>query len=164
MVANFNGPPNVTPIVGQEYATPAWVSWFQQLYDNLSIIVLAGGALFPNVVNAFTAQQYFAEATLTDASPITWDLNTQQTAYVLLTAAVGGTRQLQNPSNIQNGASYTLVVQQSSTGTNALTYGTSYKWPGGTAPTLSTANNAIDILTFIGHNGLLYGVSQLAFA
>jgi len=27
-------------------------------------------------------------------------------------------------------------------------YGTNYKWPGGTAPTLSTAAAAVDVLTF----------------
>lgn len=122
------------------------------------------GAVSTGTVNGFTAQQYFVEAALTDASPITWNLNTQQAAYVLLTSAVGATRQLQNPSNIQNGGTYTLVVQQSSTGSNALTYGTSYKFPGEVAPTLSTANNAIDILTFIGHNNLLYGAINLAFS
>lgn len=115
-------------------------------------------------VNAFTGQQYFAQATLTDASPITWNLSTQQAAYVLLTAAIGATRQLQNPTNLKVGASYTLIVQQSSTGNNALTYGTLYKFPGGVAPILSVGVNAIDILTFISDGTNMYGVSQLAFA
>lgn len=115
-------------------------------------------------VNAYTGQQYFTQASLTDASPITWNLNTQQAAYVLLTSGVGATRQLQNPSNMKAGGTYTLIVQQSSTGSNALTYGTAYKWPGGTVPTLSTANNAIDILTFISDGTNMYGVAQKAFS
>lgn len=118
----------------------------------------------PSTVTAFSAQQYFAAQSLTDASPITWNLQTQQAATVLLTSAIGSTRQLQNPTNQQAGATYTLLVQQSSTGSNALTYGTAYIFPGGTKPTLSTANNAKDVLTFISDGTNMYGVAQLAFA
>lgn len=98
-------------------------------------------------VNGFTAQQYFVQVNLTDAATITWNFDTQQVASVLLTAAVGATRVLQNPTNLRAGSTILLKVIQSSAGGNALTYGTAYKFPGGVAPTLSTAANAIDILT-----------------
>jgi hypothetical protein len=114
-------------------------------------------------VSAFTAQQYFAQATLTDASPITWNLQTQQVAYVLLTAGVGATRQLQNPTNAVAGGMYFIKVQQSSGGSNALTYGSAYKWPGGTAPTLSIAANAIDVLSFYSDGTNLYGVANFNY-
>jgi hypothetical protein len=71
---------------------------------------------------------------------------------------------LSNPSNLQAGASYTLIVKQDATGSRTLAYGTSYKWPGGTAPTLSTAANAIDVLTFISDGTNMYGVAQKGFA
>lgn len=115
-------------------------------------------------VNAFTAQQYFTQASLTDASPITWNLQTQQVASVLLTSGVGATRQLQNPTNMVAGGMYFLKVIQSSTGSNALTYGSNYKWPGGTAPVLSIANNAIDILSFYSDGTNLYGVANYSFS
>lgn len=118
----------------------------------------------PGTITAFTAQQYFTEQTLTDASTITWNANTQQSAFVLLTSAVGSTRIMGFPSNIQAGATYTLVVKQSSTGSNAITYGSGYLFPGGTAFVLSTANNAIDVLTFVCHGSNLLGVGQKAFA
>jgi len=118
----------------------------------------------PGTVTAFTAQQYFAEQTLIDASTITWNANTQQAAFVLLTSAVGSTRVLGFPSNIQAGATYTIVIKQSSTGSNAITYGAGYLFPGGTAFVLSTANNAIDVLTFVCHGSNLLGVGQKAFA
>lgn len=114
--------------------------------------------------NTWLQQQGFTQASLTDASPITWNLQTQQSAYVLLTSGIGATRQLQNPTNMVKGFTYILIVQQSSTGSNALTYGSDYKWPGGVAPVLSTANNAIDILTFVSDGSLMYGVIQHAFA
>ncbi len=124
---------------------------------NASTVVLS-------VAHNWTGQQTFAAAALTDASPITWNLATQQAATVLLTSGVGGTRQLANPTNMVNGGTYTLKVTQSSTGSNALTYDNAYKWPGGTAPTLSTANNAVDILTFLSDGSSMFGVSQLAFS
>ena len=83
---------------------------------------------------------------------------------MLLTAAVVGTRALGAPSNLVSGFTFILVVQLSCGGSNALTYNAVYKWPGGTAPTLSTANNAIDILTFVSDGTNMYGVAQKAFA
>jgi hypothetical protein len=41
-----------------------------------------------------------------------------------------------------------LKVIQDATGSRAVTWPASVKWPSGTAPTLSTAANAIDIVTF----------------
>ncbi len=117
-----------------------------------------------DVVTTFTAQQVAGQMSLIDASPIAWDLNNGQAAYVLLTAAVGGTRQLQNPTNQVAGGTYTLIVKQSSIGSNALTFGSAYKFPGGTAPTLSTANNAVDVLTFLSDGTLMLGASSLNFS
>jgi hypothetical protein len=124
----------------------------------------ATGGVTSSVATVFTAQQNFGAQALTDASPITWNLATQQVASVLLTAAIGSTRQLQNPTNMVNGGTYILRVTQSSTGNNALTYGTAYKWPAGAAPLLSTANNAVDILTFVSDGTSMFGVIQKAFA
>ncbi len=114
--------------------------------------------------NTFAQQQGFPRASLTDASTITWNAQTQQSAYVLLTAGVGATRVLGAPSNLVSGHTYILVVQQSSGGSNALTYNGVYKWPGGVAPVLSTGANAIDVLTFVSDGTNMYGSLQKAFA
>lgn len=111
-------------------------------------------------VNAWTGQQYFAQATLTDASSIVWNLNTQQASIVTL----GGNRTLANPTNKQAGSSYTLIVKQDGTGSRTLAYGTNYKWAGGVAPVLSTAANAVDILTFISDGSLMYGTYNKSFS
>lgn len=111
----------------------------------------------------FTAQQNFGAVALTDASTITWNLATQQSAKILLTSAIGATRALGAPSNMVDGGTYILRITQSSTGSNALTYNAVYKWPGGTAPVLSTANNAVDVLTFTSDGTNMLGVSQLKF-
>ncbi len=122
------------------------------------------GTLATLNTNTWAQQQGFARVSLTDAATIAWNAQTQQSAYVLLTAGVGGTRALGAPSNLLSGFTYILVVQQSSGGGNALTYNAVYKWPGGVAPVLSTAANAIDILTFVSDGTNMYGVAQKAFA
>ncbi len=65
---------------------------------------------------------------------------------------------------MKNGATYYAIVKQDATGTRTLAYGSAYKWPGGTAPTLSTTGNDIDILTFISDGTSLFGVGQLDFS
>ena len=101
---------------------------------------------------------------LTDASSVTWDLSTQQNASLLMTSAIGATRALANPTNMVAGKYSTLIITQSSSGSNALTYGTAYKFPGGSKPILSTSANAVDILTFLSDGTLMYGVAQYAFS
>ena len=45
--------------------------------------------------------------------------------------------------------SFTLVVVQDATGSRTVTWPASVDWPAATAPTLSTAANKVDILTFV---------------
>lgn len=129
-----------------------------------AVTTAAIAATGTGVVNGYTAQQYFAAQPLTDAASIAWNLNTAQAATLLMTSTVGATRVLANPTNLKNGGTYTLKITQSSTGSNALTYGNLYKWPSGSAPTLSTANNAVDIITFLSDGTNMYGVAQFAFS
>lgn len=108
----------------------------------------------------YTAQQNAQSATLTDGASISWNLNSQQAASVTL----GGNRTLANPTNMANIGTYVLIVKQDGTGSRTLSYGTAYKWPGGTPPTLSTGANAVDILSFVSDGTNMYGVIQQAFA
>lgn len=97
--------------------------------------------------------------TLVDGANISWDVSTQQVAQVTL----GDNRTLDNPTNLQAGATYILIVRQDGTGNRTLAYGSAYKFPGGTAPTLSTAASAIDIITFVTDGTDMFGVEQLDF-
>jgi hypothetical protein len=112
------------------------------------------------VPTAYTGQQYFAEATLVDAASIAWDLDTQQTAAVTL----GGNRTLSNPTNMQAGGTYILRVIQDGIGSRTLAFDTAYKFPGGSAPVLSTGIGAIDILTFYSDGTNMNCVAQLDFS
>jgi hypothetical protein len=113
-----------------------------------------------DVAQEYSAAQNFDAAILTDAASITWDLNTQQVGIVTL----GGNRTLANPSNQKAGGTYIVIVKQDATGSRTLAYGDNYKWPGGTAPTLTTDANAVDILTFVSDGTNMHGVSSLDFS
>ena len=52
-----------------------------------------------------------------------------------------------NPAVTGNASSFTLKIIQDSTA-RTITWPASVDWAGGTAPTISTANNAVDIFTF----------------
>lgn len=112
-----------------------------------------------NGVNAWSGQQYFAMATLTDAASIAWNLDTGQVATVTLT----DNRTLSNPTNMKAGGTYQLIVRQDATGSRTLGYGSAYKWPSATAPTLTTAASSINLLTFISDGSSMYGVAVKAF-
>ena len=108
----------------------------------------------------YTKQQAFGIATLTDAASIVWDLADNQVATVTLT----DNRALANPTNQLGGATYVLIVKQDGSGSQTLSYGSDYMFPGGTAPTLSTGANDIDVLCFVSDGTNLYGSALLDFS
>ena len=63
-----------------------------------------------------------------------------------------------NPCNIL------LVLKQDGTGSRTATWPVAVKWPGGTAPTLSTGANKIDIISFYFDGTSYYGVDSLDFS
>ena len=84
-------------------------------------------------------------ASLTDGATIAVNFNTAQNFIVQL----GGNRALGNPTNCVAGQTGSIVVVQDGSGNRTLSYGTSWDFIGGTAPTLSTAANAIDRIDYI---------------
>jgi hypothetical protein len=103
----------------------------------------SGGAS-TSAANTWTAAQRGAPVVLTDAATITSDFSQANNFAVTL----GGNRTLGNPANVVAGQAGQIVVTQDGTGSRTLTYGTDFKFPGGAAPTLSTAAGAIDILSY----------------
>lgn len=122
----------------------------------------ANGGNIPQINNAaqYTKQQNFTATSLTDGASIAWDLDSNQVADVTL----AGNRTLANPTNMVNGGTYILRVIQDATGGRTLAYGGGYKWAGGAAPILSTAPNAVDLLTFYSDGTSMYGVPNLGFS
>lgn len=107
----------------------------------------------------YTATQNFNATTLTDGATINWDASVNQVTSVTL----AGNRTLAAPTNLADGATYILIIKQDATGGRTLTFNTAYKFPGGTVPTLSTAANAVDIITFVSDGANMYGVAQKDF-
>jgi len=116
--------------------------------DGEDFIQFDGNA--PSII--FEKQAYFGTATLTDAASITWDLEAAQTAKVTLTA----NRTLANPTNKKDGGHYAIRIIQDGTGSRTLTFGANYKFPGGTAPTLSTGASDVDIMTCVSDGTNMY--------
>jgi hypothetical protein len=106
--------------------------------------VAASASSILGVVNAWTAAQRGVPVALTDAATIASDFSLGNNFSVTL----GGNRTLGNPSNVVAGQAGQLVVKQDGTGSRTLAYASDWKFPGGTAPTLSTAANATDILSY----------------
>jgi len=65
------------------------------------------------------------------------------------------------PSNACN---LLLLLKQDATGSRTATWPANVKWVGGTAPTLSTAGNSIDIISFFFDTTNYYGVASLKFS
>jgi len=82
--------------------------------------------------------------TLTDAASIVLNLNTGNNFIVTL----AGNRTLANPSNATAGQTGQIYVQQDGAGSRTMAFSSYYKFSGGTAPTLSTAAGAVDLLVF----------------
>jgi hypothetical protein len=81
------------------------------------------------------------------AGALTLDLTTGNVFEVTLTEAT--TITFSNPPATGHAGSLTLILKQDATGSRAVTWPASVDWPDGTAPTISTAANAVDILTFV---------------
>jgi hypothetical protein len=112
-------------------------------------------------ITAYTAQQTFTRATVTDGATVTWLLGSAQVGVLTL----GGNRTMASPgAEMKNGGTYVLFVIQDATGSRTLTWDAVYKWAEGITPVLSTAANAIDILTFVSDGTNMYGVAQKAFS
>lgn len=94
-----------------------------------------------SVQNAWSAM---AEVALTDATTIAWDMSTG----IDFTVTLAGNRVLGNPTNTTVGKKGRLRVVQDGTGGKTLSYSSNLEFAGGTAPVLSTAANAQDVLYY----------------
>lgn len=83
--------------------------------------------------------------TLTDASTIALDFTLSNN----FTVTLAGNRTLGNPTGLVVGQSGSIFIVQDATGSRTLAYSSYWKFPAGTAPTLTTTANAVDRIDFI---------------
>lgn len=111
---------------------------FQQ-YDGTSILEINDSAYAK-----FTAAGVVPEATLTDASTITWNSLTQSVCKVTL----GANRTMGLASGGVTGAFISILIIQDGTGSRTVTWNAAYEFTGDTAPTLTTTANKGDLFVF----------------
>ena len=111
----------------------------------------AGGFPLAAIAKAqtFTAAQRGTVSALTDGATITPNFATANNFSVTL----GGNRTLANPTNLTAGQSGAIAITQDATGSRTLAFGSYWKFPGGTAPTLTTTASAVDVLAYYVDNG-----------
>tara|TARA_B100000161_G_scaffold240712_1_gene192884 strand:- start:3709 stop:4137 length:429 start_codon:yes stop_codon:yes gene_type:complete len=83
--------------------------------------------------------------TVSYASTITLDFRTANNFTVTLT----GNTTFANPSNLAAGQSGILFILQDGTGGRTAAFGSYWDFPDGTAPTLSTGVNAVDMIAWV---------------
>ena len=98
-----------------------------------------------SLAQTYSAAQRGTITTLTDGATITPNF----AASNHFTVTLGGNRTLANPTNLTAGQSGVIFVLQDSTGSRTLSYGSSWDFEGGTAPTLTTAASAIDTISYV---------------
>jgi len=151
-VSNFSAG-NVTPVAGDTEGTDrAADGTFTE-----NIVAGAGGDIDIRADLDFIGDIDDVTVKLVNVS---WNLEENQVTELIL----DGNLVLDNPTNQVAGATYIITLTQDGTGSRTLSFGTAYKFPGGTAPTLTTAGGAIDIITFISNGTSMFGVFQGDFS
>ena len=111
---------------------------FQQR-DGTSILEINDGAYA-----RFTAAAVAPEATLSDASTVTWNALTQSVSKVTL----GGNRTIGLASGGVSGAFISILIIQDGTGSRTVSWNAAYEFAADTAPTLTTTANLGDLFVF----------------
>lgn len=104
---------------------------------------LAAGVLATLTANQVRADLGEKVVALSDGATILIDASLANNFRVTL----GGNRTLGNPLNLIDGQVFNVRILQDGTGGRTLAYGSMFKFPGGTAPVLSTAANALDFMS-----------------
>ena len=92
----------------------------------------------------FTAPVIGNVTSLTDAASIAIDMGVGNAFAITL----AGNRTLEAPTNVTPGQTGYIYVAQDGTGSRTLAFNSAYIFVSGTAPTMSTGANAIDLLVY----------------
>lgn len=92
------------------------------------------------------------ETAITDAATIATDASLGN----VFTVTLGGNRTLGAPTNLAAGATYIWRFTQDGTGSRTLAYNAVFKFPGGTAPVLTTTAGGVDIISGVSNGTNLY--------
>ena len=104
----------------------------------------------------WTAQQNFNNTTLSFDATQDWALAANQVATLTLT----GNTTFDAPTQMVDGAFYSLIIIQDATGGRTASWNAVFKWAAGTAPTLTTTASAKDIFVWRSDGTNMYEVGR----
>ena len=114
-----------------------------------------------DVVQNFTAAQRGAITTLTSGANVAPNFSSSNN----FTLTLGENLQIDNPTNLGVGQSGSIFLVQDTTGGRTAAWDSYWKFAGGTAPTLSTAANAVDRVDYIVQSSTsIHAVVTLAYS
>ena len=109
-----------------------------------------------NITNAtglqFTKAGYFPVTSLTSGATVAWDAGSNQSATLTLAHNVT----ISNATNHAAGGVYLLRIVQGAAA-KTVSWGSGYKWPGGSAPSMTATANKVDVFTFVSDGTDMYG-------
>jgi len=111
--------------------------------DDTTKLPLAGGTITGALVLDDSVGATITAAT--SSSGITLDLG----ASVHHSVTLAHNTTFADPSNEVAGQSGSIIITQDGTGSRTAAWNSAWKWTGGTAPTLSTAANAVDRIDYL---------------
>ena len=141
-----------TATAGTTYQTQAGMSSYLTTTDaGTTYQPLSGMTSYAalGTAQSFTKAQRGTPVALTDAATVAVDLSLSNH----FTLTLGGSRTLGAPTNQTAGQSGVIVITQDATGSRTLAYNSVWKFPGGTAPTLTTTASAVDVLAYYVESG-----------
>jgi len=129
--------PQTSGLDGDEYVVVEKGSTFIQTTS------LFLSRLLTRFTNIFYRNQSVNPVALIDGANIATDASLGNIFKVTL----GGNRTLDNPTNMTDGMILNWIIKQDGTGTRTLAYGSKFKWPAGTAPTVTATANAVSFIS-----------------
>lgn len=105
-----------------------------------------------NETASYTRQQNFTKTTLPFSATVNWDVDANQVTKLTLT----GNSTLVNPTNVVDGGTYIIIVQQDNVGGHVLTFDTNYIG----VPVVDATADARTVITFIADGSQLLAADK----
>lgn len=109
----------------------------------LNSAVTGGTIAYLGTAQTFTKAQSTTPVAVTSSGG---SIATDSSLSNIFTHTLTENTTLANPTNLVTGTYYTWKITQASSA-KTLAFGNKFKWPGGTAMTVSTGNGAVDVIT-----------------
>ena len=136
--------------------TNAEFQYINSLSSNAQTQLDAKGDASLGTAQEWTAQQNFNNTALTFDATQDWALAANQVATLTLTANTV----FDAPTQMVDGAFYSLIIIQDGTGGRTASWNAVFKWAAATAPTLTTAAGAKDIFVWRSDGANMYEVGR----